>query len=206
MSQQGDPRRGDPDPLIGSGAQQTSVLSDSGAVDGTRRPARPVWNSGADLGLLVLRLVLGGTFVAHGCQKLFGLFGGPGVGGFADVLAGYGYRATEALAWVTGATELVGGALVVLGLFTPLAAAGLLGIMVNAIALKWGNGFFAAPGGGFELELALAAMSAALVLGGPGRAALDKGRSWFRHPVATGWICLLIGIGVGLLFFLLLRT
>ncbi len=169
-------------------------------------PARPAWNSGADVGLLVLRLVLGGTFVAHGCQKLFGLFGGPGIDGFAGALTGYGYRATEVLAWVTGVTELVGGALVILGLFTPLAAAGLLGVMVNTIALKWGNGFFAAPGGGFELDLALAGMSAALIFGGSGRVALDMGRYSFRHPVATGWICLLIGIGAGLLFFLLLRT
>lgn len=175
--------------------------------DGPRHQrSRPVWNSGTDLGLLVLRLVLGGAFIAHGCQKLFGLFGGPGIDGFAGALRGFGYQQAGVLSLVTGVTELTGGSLVVLGLFTPLGAAGLLGIMVNTIALKWGNGFFASPGGGFELDLALAAMASALVLGGPGRVALDQGRAWSRHPVATGWICLLIGIVAGLVFYFLLRT
>ncbi|MGH3980512.1 MAG: DoxX family protein [Pseudonocardiaceae bacterium] len=183
------------------GGQDTAV---TGTGARHQRP-RPGWNSGADLGLLVLRLVLGGTFIAHGCQKLFGLFGGPGVDGFARALRGFGYRQADVLSVVTGVTELTGGSLVVLGLFTPLGAAGLLGIMVNTIALKWGNGFFAGPGG-FELDLALAAMAAALVLGGPGRVALDQGRAWSRHPVATGWTFLLIGIGVGLVFYFLLRT
>ena len=108
----------------------------SEVTSGPRHPiARTRWNSGADLGLLILRLVLGGTFLAHGSQKLFGLFGGPGISGFAEGLAGYGYRAPEVLALVTGITETVGGALVVLGLVTPLAAAGLLGIMVNTCLL-----------------------------------------------------------------------
>ncbi|MGH3930968.1 MAG: DoxX family protein [Pseudonocardiaceae bacterium] len=163
------------------------------------------WNSGTDLGLLVLRLVLGGAFIAHGCQKLFGLFGGPGIDGFAGALRGFGYRQADVLSVVTGVTELAGGSLVVLGLFTQLGAAGLLGIMVNTIALKWGNGLFASPGG-FELDLMLAAMASTLILAGPGRIALDQGRAWSRRPVATGGIFLFLGIAVGLVFYFLLRT
>jgi len=175
--------------------------------DGPRHQrSRPGWNSGTDLGLLVLRLALGGTFIAHGCQKLFGLFGGPGIDGFAGALRSFGYRQADTLSVITGVTELTGGVLVVLGLFTPLGAAGLVGIMVNTIALKWSNGFFASPGGGFELDLVLAAMAATLVLGGPGRIALDYGRPWSRHPVAIGWICLVIGIVAGVVFYFLLRT
>lgn len=154
----------------------------------------------------MLRLVLGGTFIAHGCQKLFGLFGGPGIDGFAGALRSFGYQQADALSVVTGVTELAGGSLVVLGLFTPLGGAALLGTMVNAIALKWGNGFFTSPGGGFELDLALATMASALILGGPGRISLDHGRPWSRHPVTTGWAFLLIGIGTGVLFYFLLRT
>ena len=192
--------------------QDTSVLPTPGSTEVTGRPHHPIartrWNSGADLGLLILRLVLGGTFLAHGSQKLFGLFGGPGISGFADGLAGYGYRAPEVLALVTGITETVGGALVVLGLFTPLAAAGLLGIMVNTVWLKYGNGFFVPPNnpGGIELDVLLGGLAAGITLTGPGRVALDKGRAWFRHPVASGWTCLLLGAGAGVLCYLLLRT
>ena len=171
------------------GADGTGFTSDT-AVE--RRPF--AWNSGADLGLLVMRLVVGAIFMAHGAQKVFGWFGGPGLDGFAEDLDGMGYSPADVLAALTGFTELVGGALVVLGLFTPLAAAGLLGVMVNVIWVKWPDGLFTADGG-YELELALAALAAGLVLAGPGRVALDNGRVWFRHPVVTGWLCLLIAAG-----------
>lgn len=163
------------------------------------------WNAGADLGLLLMRLVLGGIFAAHGAQKVFGWFDGPGLDGFADFLAGEGYEQTDILAAVTGFTELVGGVLIMLGVFTPLAAAGLLGVMINVIWLKWNEGLFAASGG-FELELALAALAAGLTLAGPGRAALDYGRAWFRHSVATGWVCLFLGAGSAVAVQLLLRS
>lgn len=195
----------DADPVTRADTAPTEQTGAGEVAGAPRHPRRPAWNSGADLGLLVLRLVLGATFMAHGAQKLFGLFGGPGIGGFADALAGYGFRAPGVLSVVTGVTELAGGALVVVGSFTPLAAAGLLGIMVNSILLKWGNGFFASSGG-FELDLALAGMAAALTLGGPGRAALDRNRAWFRHPVVSGSTCLLIGLAAGLLCSLLLRS
>ncbi|WP_218606397.1 DoxX family protein, partial [Pseudonocardia abyssalis] len=70
----------------------------------TRRPLE--WNPATDLGLLILRFAIGGTFVAHGMQKVFGLWNGPGIGGFAQVLAGFGFRETLALSWATGLTEL----------------------------------------------------------------------------------------------------
>ena len=151
------------------------------------------WTAGPDIGLLGLRAVLGGIFVLHGLQKVFGLFGGPGINGFAQSLEKMGYRESVVLAWVTGITELAGGALLVLGLFTPLAAAGLLAIMANVIALQWKGGFFGPNG--VELELALAGMAFAALFAGPGRAALDYNRSWFRHPLAAGFIALMIGAG-----------
>ncbi|WP_258947684.1 DoxX family protein [Lentzea californiensis] len=151
------------------------------------------WTAGPDIGLLGLRAVLGGIFVLHGLQKVFGLFGGPGINGFAQSLEKMGYRESVVLAWVTGITELAGGALLVLGLFTPLAAAGLLAVMANVIALQYKGGFFGPNG--VELELALAGMAFAALFAGPGRAALDYNRSWFRHPLAAGFIALLIGAG-----------
>lgn len=151
------------------------------------------WTAGADIGLLVLRLALGGAFVVHGLQKVFGLFGGPGIDGFAQYLQSTGFREARILAWVTGVTELGGGALLILGLFTPLAAAGVLGVMANVIALKYRGGFFAPNG--VELEAAYAAMAFGVLFAGPGRAALDYNRSWFRHPLLSGFICLVIAAG-----------
>jgi putative oxidoreductase len=151
------------------------------------------WTAGPDIGLLVLRLALGGAFGVHGLQKVFGLFGGPGIDGFTQYLQSAGFREARILAWVTAVTELGGGALLVLGLFTPLAAAGVLGVMANVIALKYRGGFFAPNG--VELEAAYAAMAFATLFAGPGRAALDYNRSWFRHPLLSGFLCLVLAAG-----------
>ncbi|WP_460954854.1 DoxX family protein [Parasphingorhabdus pacifica] len=162
------------------------------------------WNAGADLGLLVLRLALGGLFIVHGAQKLFGAFGGPGPDGFAQALSRMGFRESAVLSLVTGGTELGAGALLVLGLFTPLAAAGLLGVMASAVVTKLDSGFFAAQGG-FEFEAVLGVAALALMFTGPGRVALDKGRSWFRHPLVSGFVALLIAAGSSAAVLLLLR-
>lgn len=168
-------------------------------------PEPLAWNAGADLGLLLLRLVLGGIFIAHGGQKVFGWFGGPGLDGFADDLGKMGYSPADMLAAVTGFTELVGGGLVVLGLFTPLAAAGLAGVLSHVILMKWGAGLFAVDGG-YELELALAGLAGGLALAGPGRVALDNGRVWYRHPVTTGLLCLLAAGGAAVAVRIMFRN
>lgn len=169
-----------------------------------REGKRLVWNAGTDLGLLILRLSLGGLFIAHGAQKLFGVLGGPGPDGFAQALSKMGFQQSATLSLVTGGTELGGGALLVLGLFTPLAAAGILGVMANAIFLNFGSGFFAAQGG-IEFEAVLAALALGLMFTGPGRVALDNGRSWFRHPLASGFIALVIAAGASAAVIFLLR-
>jgi putative oxidoreductase len=167
-------------------------------------PWRLGWNSGADLGLLIMRVVLGGIFAAHGAQKVFGWWNGPGLDGFANNVGDLGFNQTDVLAAVIGFTELVGGVLVVLGLFTPLAAAGLLAVAINAVWIKWNNGLFLADDG-FEAELALAGLAAGLTLTGPGRIALDNGRVWFRHPVVTGFFFLLLGVAAALVGRILFR-
>lgn len=191
--------------------QATSILPTAGgAASTTARPTRRplVWNGGTDFGLVLLRFAVGGVFFAHGAQKIFGLWGGPGVAGFARTLDGFGFTNTTTLSWVTGITELVAGAFVVLGVATPLAAAGLLAIMVNTVSLKVSNGFFIAgpPGAGaVELDVVLGLAAAAIVLIGPGRIALDNGRTWHRRPAAWGMLCLVIGVTAGLLVFFMLR-
>lgn len=145
----------------------------------------PRWNGGTDFGLLVLRLALGAVFIAHGAQKLFGVLGGSGIDGVAAMLGEMGFEQTRPLAIVTGVTEFGGGLLLVLGLFTPLAAAGLLGVMANAIALRYGAGFFASSNG-IEYELMLGSVALGLLFTGPGRVAVDNGWPWFRRPIVAG--------------------
>jgi putative oxidoreductase len=194
--------------------QPTSILPTGGSFGVTElAPTKPTrrplaWNAGTDFGLLILRFAVGGTFFAHGMQKVFGMWGGPGITGLARTLEGFGFRQATTLAWVTGITELVAGALLVLGLLTPLAAAGLLAIMINAVALKFGNGFFIASpagAGAVEFEVLLGLAAAALVLTGPGRIALDRGRTWHRRPALWGLLALVIGVAAAVLVLVLLR-
>lgn len=203
-----DDRAGDTgDYTDSSSYSDTAVIerdSDRDGIDDTRATTaeRLGWTASADFGLLLMRLVIGGIFMAHGSQKVFGWFGGVGLDGFAEQLDGFGFTETDVLAALTGFTELVGGALVVLGLFTPLAAAGLLGVAINVIWLKWNEGLFIIDDG-FEGELALAAIAVGLIFAGPGRIALDNGRAWFRHPMLTGWFCVLLGAGAAVAIRLL---
>jgi len=102
----------------------------------------------------------------------------------------------------------VAGAFVVLGVLTPLAAAGLLAIMINTVLLKAGNGFFIASTAGadaVELDVLLGLAAAAIVFTGPGHIALDNGRAWHRRPASWGVLALIIGVASGVLVFVLLR-
>ncbi|MFD8103089.1 DoxX family protein [Nocardia fluminea] len=122
-------------------------------------------------GLLVLRLGVGATMAAHGTQKLFGWFDGGGLDGTERFFAASGYPSAKAFAVLAGVSETLGGIGLILGLITPLAAAAILGTMLNAIAVKWG-GFFSPKGVEYETILAVAAASLALT--GAGGFALDR--------------------------------
>jgi putative oxidoreductase len=125
---------------------------------------------GLGAGLLLLRLAVGLTMAAHGCQKLFGWFDGAGLDGTGMWFESVGYPSGRTFALVAGVTETFGGLALALGLLTPLAAAAILGTMLNAVAVTWGEGFLA----GYEYELILAVAAAALALTGPGRYAVDR--------------------------------
>ncbi|WP_007027407.1 DoxX family protein [Saccharomonospora iraqiensis] len=185
----------------------TGTATEPGTEPGTTTRSRSgpgYWHGGLDLALFVLRLVLGGTLVAHGLQK-FGLFDGPGLDGFARGLESFGYTGqTTLLAWVTALAEVGGGVLLVLGLFTPLGAAAALGVLVNAIAVKVGAGFFAGQGG-FEYELVLAATAFALLFTGSGRLALDRNTPWRHRPLVFGLVALTLAAGSSAAVLVLLR-
>jgi putative oxidoreductase len=133
---------------------------------------------GTDIGLLVLRLGVGAIMVGHGAQKLFGWFEGPGRDATKAMVAQAGYPSEDIMSWVLGLSELLGGLGLILGFLTPLAGAAVIGVLINAIALKWGfewEGPIAQGGGGIELEFLLAAAAAGLALTGAGRLSVDAG-------------------------------
>src|SRR5829696_2994834 len=86
-----------------------------------------------DIGRLAARVVIGGLFVGHGTQKLFGWFGGPGLEGTEQMMGALEMRPTRANALAAGISETAGGAMVALGAATPAAAASLIGTMATAI-------------------------------------------------------------------------
>jgi putative oxidoreductase len=135
------------------------------------------------LGLLILRVAVGLTLAAHGAQKLFGWFGGPGPEKMRLGLEKQGLR--PATLWVGLAIlgELGGGLSLAFGFLTPLGAAGALGAMVMAMRSHWKNGFFGSRGG-FEYPLTLAVAGVALGIAGPGRFSLD-GLFGIALPVAV---------------------
>ena len=134
-----------------------------------------------NVALLVLRVILGVIFVAHGAQKLFGWFGGQGLKGTADFFDGVNIKPGNVWAPVAGGVEFSGGLLVLAGLLTRLGALGLAGTMVVAIAKVHGkNGFFA-QNGGYEYNLSILGMAAALVLAGAGQYSVDDALQGTRN-------------------------
>ncbi|WP_330294996.1 DoxX family protein [Streptomyces sp. NBC_00503] len=171
----------------------TSVAAPPSAASAA--PAAPVALStpGHDVGLLLLRLVLGLTMAAHGTQKLFGWFGGGGISGTGKFFTASGYPAGDAMAAIAGLTETLGGLGLAAGLLTPLAGAAVVGTMINAIAVHGAGSFFAPQG--VEYEILLATGAAALALTGPGRYAADRFLPVLRgHRLAHG--ALAVGLGV----------
>jgi putative oxidoreductase len=125
------------------------------------------------LGLLILRLVVGLMVAAHGAQKLFGWFGGPGFGGTVQMQERMGLKPAQLWASLVILGEFGGGLSLALGLLTPLGTAGIFGAMLMAIAkAHWKNGFWNSKRG-LEFPLSLLAAAVAIGLGGPGSYALD---------------------------------
>ncbi|MGE2814237.1 DoxX family protein [Mycobacterium heidelbergense] len=155
------------------------------------------------LGLLVLRVGLGVVLGAHAMQKLFGWWGGQGVAGFKNSLSDAGYQHADILAYVSAGGELVAAALLVLGLFTPLAAAGALAFLINGLlvtmsAKPHSHSFpFFLPDG-HEYQVTLIVLAVAVILAGPGRYGLDARRGWAHRPFIGSFAALLAGIAAGI--------
>jgi putative oxidoreductase len=141
-------------------------------------------------GLLLLRVVVGGTMFSHGAQKLFGWFGGHGLRGTAGFFESMGWRMPIAMAFLAGLAETSGIAFA-LGFLTPVMALGIAVVMLNAIfVVHWKNGFFSGNGG-FEFPLTLATVAVAVAATGPGRFSIDRLIGWDDNISGVWW-----GVGV----------
>src|SRR5437879_5844442 len=124
-------------------------------------------------GILFLRIVLGGIMAAHGSQKLFGWFGGPGPSGTAGFFAQLGFRNPSVMAFAAGLSELA-GVLLVLGFLTPFAALAIGVVMVTAVAtVHWPKGFWNGAGG-YEFNLLIWTGAVALASTGGMRFSIDN--------------------------------
>jgi putative oxidoreductase len=140
-----------------------------------------------------LRLAMGGVFIAHGAQKLFGVWGGVGLTGTGDVLAGLGLPAPFFLAGLVAIAEAGGGVLLVAGAYTGWAA---LALVVGQAVAIWkvhlANGFFInwaltpGVGHGAEYNLVLIAGLLCLIFTGAGALSIDYARQRAAEEEAAG--------------------
>lgn len=147
-------------------------------------------------GLLAFRLVTGLAMAAHGTQKLFGWFGGPGLTGTAGFFEKLGFRPGRTFALAASTTEILGGLLVATGLLGPIGPALMISVMVVAmVTVHWPKGFFA-QSGGIELPLLYSVAAIVLAFAGYGEYSLDAalGADAFWTPAAT-----IIALTIGLL-------
>lgn len=138
------------------------------------------------LGRLLLRAAVGGFFIGHGTQKLFGWFGGYGVEGTGQFFEQIGIRPGRPNAIAAGISETAGGAAIAAGLATPVAAAGLTATMLTAIhRVHLKNGPWNSNGG-YEFNVVLIAAVLALAETGPGEPSLDSALGFeFTGPTAA---------------------
>jgi putative oxidoreductase len=145
------------------------------------------------LGRLVLRGTVGGFFVGHGTQKLFGWFDGHGLDNTAQMFGQLGMRPPRAHAIAAGVAETGGGAGLVLGAFTPLASSALIATMITAIRTVHGKNGPWVTGGGYEYNAVLIAAALTLADTGPGSPSIDSARG--REMSGPGWAALSLALG-----------
>lgn len=163
-----------------------------------------------DLGLFLLRLVVGAVLIGHGLQKAFGLWGGPGFDGLETSLTDQGFKYADILTYVATGGQLAAGVLLILGLFTPVAAAGALAYAVTGIAAEAMMAHEEARLASFltdghEYKVIFVCAIAVIILAGPGRWGFDAGRGWARRPFVGSFVALLVGLGAGVAVWVLLN-
>ena len=147
------------------------------------------------LGRLIARVTIGGLFVGHGTQKLFGWFEGPGIEGASQMMEKLELHPPRRNAMAAAVAETAGGALLALGALTPLAGALITSTMTTAIRKVHGPKGPWNMQGGYEYNLVLIAATAALIEAGPGSPSVD--RALGTEAKGTGWALAALAVGVG---------
>jgi putative oxidoreductase len=147
-----------------------------------------------EFGLLLLRVTVGLTMSAHGAQKLFAWFNGPGIDGTARGMETLGFHPGKRHATMAGLTEFGGGLLLALGFITPLGAALVASVMlVAAFTVHVKQGFFITSGGyEYNLVLGIAALTLAFV--GPGAFSVDALLGLSLSGLMWGTLALLVAV------------
>lgn len=125
------------------------------------------------LGLLIIRLVVGLTFIGHSFQKLFGWFGGHGLKGTGSWLESIGIRPGIWMAFLAGLSELIGGFLFATGVLMPIASVLIAGTMLVAIFKVHGQNGYWVTSNGSEYNFVLIAVAIGIGLIGGGDYTLE---------------------------------
>jgi putative oxidoreductase len=148
---------------------------------------------GLDLGLLLLRALVGLTLAAHGVQKLFGWFGGPGLEAAGAGFEKLGFVPGRRNALLAGLAEALGGVFLATGFATAGAAAVVLGVMLVAVvSAHLPKGFFGNKGG-YEYPLVLGIVGLSLAFTGAGRLSVDSLTGWALAGIPSGLAALVSG-------------
>jgi putative oxidoreductase len=149
-----------------------------------------------NLALLAFRAAIAAVMLAHGINHIFG---GGKIEGTARWFASLGMKPGILHAWLASLTEVAGGALLVLGLFTPLAGAAVIGVMLVALITNHrGNGFFIfRPGEGWEYVMTLTFCGLVLAVVGPGKWSLDRAFHIRDNLTGTNGLLIALIAGVG---------
>ncbi len=135
---------------------------------------KSLFSTRAGYGITILRILVGIIFMAHGSQKLFGMFGGYGLEGTGQYMASLGLNPGYLMALLSGSAEFFGGLALFLGLLARPAALVLIVMLVVAIlSVHIHNGLFMANNG-YEFGLALLGGAIAVLVEGAGRISLDR--------------------------------
>jgi putative oxidoreductase len=147
-----------------------------------------------NIGLLLFRLAVGLTLAAHGSQKLFGWFGGPGLDRTGQFLETLGFSPGRRHALLAGLAEAGGGLLLALGLLAPLGAASAISVMLVAVfTVHIQKGFFA-HNGGYEYNIVLAAAAVAVAFTGSGAFSIDALLNSGKSGTLWGLGALFVGV------------